>query len=186
MRQRMLLKQPGQGLRVALLIALSALVTACQLPWSLERAEAAPAPRSLITLPLPTVGAAVTPGAVVALAMPPTPTPTPTLSAAETDADTLVQRGEAVYTQNCATCHQPDGQGQGQYPALAGNGFVTANDPAQVITIVLDGRGAMPAFADTLANQEIAAVISYIRNSWGNNATVVTVEQVRTVVNSNE
>ena len=171
--------QRGQGLRIVLLVALAALVTACALPRPLERAAAAPAVRSLVTLPLPTVGAEVTPGPVVALVLPPTPTATPTLSAAETDAATLVQRGEVVYTDNCATCHQPDGQGQGQYPALAGSAFVTADEPTPVITTVLHGRGAMPAFEDTLANQEITAVVSYIRNSWGNDAAAVAVEQVR-------
>lgn len=39
----------------------------------------------------------------------------------------------------------------------------------------------MPAFQDTLSNQEIAAVISYVRKAWGNNASTVTVEQVRSV-----
>jgi mono/diheme cytochrome c family protein len=118
--------------------------------------------------------------------MPPTPTPTPTLAAGAADAETLVQRGAAIYAEHCASCHQADGQGQDDYPALAGSAFVTADDPAQVIETVLHGRGAMPAFEDTLANQAIAAVVSYIRNSWGNNTDAVTVEQVRTVTNTQE
>jgi mono/diheme cytochrome c family protein len=145
---------------------------------------AAPIGRSLAVLPLPTVGAEVTPGPIVALVSPPTPTPTPTLAAGEENAEALIARGETVYADNCATCHQPDGQGQGDYPALAGNAFVTADEPTAVIETVLYGRGEMPAFADTLANQEIAAVISYIRNSWGNSAAAVAVEQVRTVADS--
>lgn len=176
----------GRGMRVGLLIGFAALLAACQLPWSTNSMEARPIARALITLPLPTAGAVVTPGPIVGIVVPPTPTPTPTLAAEAASADALIQRGEAIYAETCATCHQPDGQGQGDYPALAGNRFVTADDPAQVIETVLHGRGAMPAFEDTLANQGIAAVVSYIRNSWGNSATAVAVEQVRSVVNGNE
>jgi mono/diheme cytochrome c family protein len=46
-------------------------------------------------------------------------------------------------------------------------------DPEPVIEIVVDGQGAMPAFGDELDDEEIAAVVSYIRNTWGNDAGVV-------------
>lgn len=173
------------GTLLGLLLCLVLSLAACQMEWTfMDSAEAAPAARSLVALPLPTVGAEVTPGPIVALVMPPTPTPTPTLAPDGGNSEALVQRGEVVYSENCATCHQPNGQGQGDYPALAGNAFVTAQDPTAIIQTVLNGRGAMPAFGDTLSNQEIAAVISYIRNGWGNSAETVTVEQVRSVVNN--
>lgn len=176
---------PKYGMLFGLLICLMLSMVGCQIDWTfVDNAEAAPAARSLVSLPLPTVGAQVTPGPIVALVIPPTPTPTPTLAPDGGSNEELVQRGEAVYTENCATCHQSNGQGQDDYPALAGNAFVTAQDPTAIIQTVRNGRGAMPAFGDTLSNQEIAAVISYIRNSWGNSAEPVAVEQVRSVANS--
>jgi glucose/arabinose dehydrogenase/cytochrome c5 len=90
----------------------------------------------------------------------------------------LISTGEQVYDDNCATCHQPDGQGSGGYPALAGNSFVTADDPSGVIEIVTNGRGSMPSFGDQLEPEEIAAVASYVRNSWENEASVVQVADV--------
>lgn len=163
-----------QRWRVYLLMVLIVLLMgACALT------PAAPA-RSLVNLPLPTAGAEVMTGPVVALVFPPTPTPSP-IPTAGAAGEQLINRGEQIYTANCATCHQPDGEGQGAYPALRENAFVTAQDPTQVIQTVLHGRGQMPAFQDTLSNQESAAVISYVRNAWGNNASTVTVEQVRSV-----
>ncbi|MEZ4728464.1 MAG: cytochrome c [Caldilineaceae bacterium] len=142
--------------------------------------EPAAAVRSLVNLPLPTADAAVMTGPVVALVFPPTPTPPP-IPTAGAAGEQLINRGEQRYAAHCVTCHQPDGAGQGAYPALSGNAFVTDQEPTQVIQTVLYGRGQMPAFQDTLSNQEIAAVISYIRKAWDNNASAVTVEQVRPV-----
>ncbi|MEZ4617592.1 MAG: cytochrome c [Caldilineaceae bacterium] len=109
-----------------------------------------------------------------------TVTPAPTLAV-----ETLVQRGAMLYTSNCAPCHRPNGEGNlGRFPALNNNAFVTAQMPTPLIRTVLYGRGVMPAFAPTLSDQEVAAVLSYIRNSWGNDASMIdsaAVQQVEPV-----
>jgi cytochrome c oxidase subunit II len=79
----------------------------------------------------------------------------------------LSERGAKVYAANCAVCHQPTGKGAGQFPALDGSKI--ANGPiAQHVSIVLHGKGAMPSWAPTLNDVEIASVITFERNSWGN------------------
>ncbi|CAB3766295.1 hypothetical protein LMG29542_05335 [Paraburkholderia humisilvae] len=79
----------------------------------------------------------------------------------------LSERGAKVYAANCAVCHQPTGKGVGQFPALDGSKIV--NGPiAQHVSIVLHGKGAMPSWAPTLNNVEIASVITFERNAWGN------------------
>src|SRR5690606_12421381 len=93
----------------------------------------------------------------------------------------LIEMGEAIYMSNCAPCHQPNGEGNlGIFPALNRNAFVTVRDPTAVIDVVLHGRQVMPAFEATLSAQEVAAVLSYIRNAWDNQAPVVDPEVVDT------
>jgi mono/diheme cytochrome c family protein len=91
----------------------------------------------------------------------------------------LINQGGNVYMAYCAACHQEGGEGvEGIYPALAGSPFVTAEDPSQVLQVVLIGRGGMPHFQQYLTTDELAAVVSYVRNGWGNNASAVSPEQV--------
>jgi len=82
----------------------------------------------------------------------------------------LIQRGEKVYTANCVACHQAQGQGTPamKAPALAGSKIVTGPKEAHIDT-VLQGRPntAMQSFK-ALGNADLAAVITYERNSWGN------------------
>ena len=80
----------------------------------------------------------------------------------------LLARGEKVYAANCAACHRPDGKGAGPIKALDGS-QVVLTDPAGQINILLNGaaNGAMPAWK-TLSDTEIAAVITYTKNSWSN------------------
>ncbi|MDR5770388.1 cytochrome c oxidase subunit II [Caballeronia sp. LP006] len=81
--------------------------------------------------------------------------------------DELKTRGAAVYASNCAVCHQPTGKGGGPFPAL--DGSKVANGPiADHVSIVLHGKGAMPPWQSTLNDVEIASVITYERNTWGN------------------
>ena len=89
----------------------------------------------------------------------------------------LAQDGEALYAQHCASCHQPLGEGLGTFPPLAGNAFVTG-DAAAVVTLLLHGRAAMPAFAAILDDAEIAAVLTHVRGAWGNDAGPVDTERV--------
>ena len=98
------------------------------------------------------------------------------------DDATLIAMGETLYLGNCAPCHQPNGEGNlATFPALNRNAFVTVSDPTAVIDTVLNGRELMPAFAVTLSAQEVAAVISYIRNAWKNQAPTVNAQQVRSM-----
>jgi cytochrome c oxidase subunit 2 len=98
------------------------------------------------------------------------------------DANELAARGEKVYSANCVACHQPAGQGSPQVkaPALAGSKFVTGPEEGPIDT-VLNGRPntAMQAFSRQLSDTEIAAVITYARNSWGNKASEVQPAEVK-------
>lgn len=81
--------------------------------------------------------------------------------------DELKARGEKVYASNCAVCHQPNGKGAGVFPALDGSKI--ANGPiAEHVSIVLHGKGAMPPWNTALNDVEIASVVTFERNSWGN------------------
>jgi cytochrome c oxidase subunit II len=79
----------------------------------------------------------------------------------------LKERGEKVYASNCAVCHQPTGKGAGAFPALDGS-KVVQGPLAGHVSIVLHGKNAMPSWAPTLNDVEIASVITFERNSWGN------------------
>ena len=88
--------------------------------------------------------------------------------------DELKTRGEKVYTANCAACHQANGKGvPGAFPALDGDAVVNGPRGDQ-IHVVLEGKveGAkqMPAWKAVLSDTEIAAVITYTRNTWSNKA----------------
>jgi len=88
----------------------------------------------------------------------------------------LMARGEKVYDQICVACHAAQGQGTPamKAPALAGNKFVIGAKNGPIDT-VLNGRPntAMQAFGKQLSDTEIAAVLTYVRNSWGNKAPEV-------------
>ena len=87
--------------------------------------------------------------------------------------------GGSIYATKCAVCHGATGQGApGTFPALAGNLDVTPTDPTGIITTVAHGKGVMPAWRGQLSNADIAAVITYIRSSWGNKAGPVTEAEV--------
>jgi cytochrome c oxidase subunit 2 len=81
----------------------------------------------------------------------------------------LVARGEKVYNANCAACHKADGSGAGPIKALVGSPVVLAEDKLAQIKVLLNGQnnGAMPAWKQ-LSDTEIAAVITYTKNSWSN------------------
>ena len=82
----------------------------------------------------------------------------------------LMELGEATYQKACLACHQANGEGiPGAFPALK-NSPVALGDPAQHIDIVLNGKPgtAMQAFRDQFSAVELAAVITYERNAWGN------------------
>ncbi|HEV2976996.1 MAG TPA: cytochrome c oxidase subunit II [Casimicrobiaceae bacterium] len=90
------------------------------------------------------------------------------------DAKELIARGEKVYAANCAACHQATGKGvAGAFPALDGSKVVTGPKDDQIKTVlngvVKNGQPtAMVAWKGTLSDVDIAAVITYTRNSWSN------------------
>ncbi len=110
----------------------------------------------------------------------PTEAPTPAVEASPTPDpdDEIIAMGETLYLANCADCHGAGGQGVGGFPPLDGSPVVTAEDPSAAIRQVLFGGGPMPAFQNVLDNEEIAAVLSYVRNAWTNDAPIVEPEQV--------
>ena len=81
----------------------------------------------------------------------------------------LVARGEKVYAANCVACHQSSGKAAGPIKALDGSALVLDADKSKQIAILLNGaaNGAMPAWKQ-LSDTEIAAVITYTKNNWGN------------------
>jgi cytochrome c oxidase subunit 2 len=85
--------------------------------------------------------------------------------------DELMEKGEQVYNKICAACHQATGQGiPGVFPAIAGSKIATG-DQAAHINIVVHGKSgtAMQAFGEQLNAVDLAAVITYERNAFGNN-----------------
>jgi cytochrome c oxidase subunit 2 len=89
--------------------------------------------------------------------------------------DELMAKGEEVYKTNCAACHMPNGAGvPPAFPALAGSAIATG-DAAAHIDVVLNGTPgtAMAAYKGILNDVDLAAVITYERNAWGNAASVV-------------
>jgi ubiquinol-cytochrome c reductase cytochrome b subunit len=99
-------------------------------------------------------------------------------------------QGASIYSANCAGCHGATGTGTpGTFPPLAQNPDVTGN-PDAIIKIVVNGKSGpltvkgstynsqMPAWKGNLSNAQIAQVITYIRNAWGNKASTVTEAQI--------
>lgn len=87
------------------------------------------------------------------------------------DEETLMARGEEIYTQTCVACHQANGKGlPGVFAALDGNeAYVLAPMKEQILTVLNGHPGtAMAAFRDQLNDVEIASVITYTRNAWSN------------------
>lgn len=90
-----------------------------------------------------------------------------------------MDKGQRVYEQVCAGCHQARGEGVSPiYPKLDGNTFVQENG-MQVVHLVLNGRGGMPSFRDELTLKEVVDVITYIRQAWGNKGNAISEQKVR-------
>ena len=115
--------------------------------------------------------------------LPQTPPPAPREPVRASAAE--MARGGKLYEQHCAQCHGDAGEGAGQaYPPLAGNRAVTMAVPANLVRVVLSGGYppatagnprpyGMPPFSHVLDDAEVAAVVTYIRGSWGNAADPV-------------
>jgi mono/diheme cytochrome c family protein len=163
--------------------------------WPLEQIEqllaTGTSPRSTVLGPMAEVVLHSTqyldPGDIRAMAvylkaLPPTPADTDPREVARAGSDALA-RGGKLYEQHCAACHGSQGEGvRGAYPALAGNRAVTMPVTANLVQVVLNGgfppatRGnprpfGMPPFAMAMSDADVAAVLTYIRSSWGNKAS---------------
>jgi len=103
-------------------------------------------------------------------------------------------RGKSVYESVCGICHNSDGTGKpGQAPALAGSEWVTAKGVNRLAHIPLAGVAGtiqvggkdwnlnMAAMGAALPDEDVAAVLTYIRSSWGNKAEAVTTDDVKKV-----
>jgi len=114
----------------------------------------------------------------------------------KSEGDVLFASGRQIYGIYCIVCHQPTGQGLAPLnPPLAGSDWVLEEGPGRIARMVLDGgqgpitvsgqvyNGTMIAHRDLLTDDEIAAVLTYIRQNqnWGNNASAVTPDQVKAI-----
>ena len=105
----------------------------------------------------------------------------------------LMRAGGAIYQDNCSACHTPNGAGVARlFPALRGNALVQSDDPTGSLHAVLHGARAvatdaaptgpgMAGLAWKLDDAQTAAVVTYIRNAWGNAAAPVSAEAARAV-----
>ena len=153
-------------------------------------AQSAPAAPSGTTQAAPPQGSGMAPAVQAPAAQAPVvQAPAPAAQGTPVQASA---NGAQVYTVNCVSCHGEQGAGvAGAFPAMAGNKAVLGDDKylSNVLLYGLQGQinvngqvynGVMPAWAASLTDAEIAAVITHIRVSWGNTAPAVTEAAVRT------
>jgi len=117
-------------------------------------------------------------------------TPRPAPSREPAPAASSSGPGALLYDRHCAACHGDRGEGAtGAYPALAGSRAVTMTSPANLVHVVLEGGFApatagnprpygMPPFATVLNNDDVAALLTHVRGSWGNRAAAVSAVDV--------
>jgi mono/diheme cytochrome c family protein len=118
-----------------------------------------------------------------------TPPPAPTSALPTTESSLLISLGKSVYDARCASCHGAQGEGKPpHWPPLANNQSIEMQSAVNPIRMVLNGgyppgtQGnpmpyGMPPFAGLLSDNEVAAVVSYIRTAWGNRGTPVSARE---------
>ena len=102
--------------------------------------------------------------------------------------------GQQLYKRSCINCHKSHGKGiQNVYPPLAGSDWVTTEDPSIPVRIVLHGLkgeivvnnirydSAMVGWGETLNDEQIANIVTYIRTSWGNEGSAVSADEVKVI-----
>jgi mono/diheme cytochrome c family protein len=119
----------------------------------------------------------------------PAPRPPAASALPSTESSLLISLGKTVYDARCATCHGAQGEGKPpHWPPLAGNQSIEMESAVNPIRMVLNGgyppgtEGnprpyGMPPFAGQLSDNEVAAVVSYIRTAWGNRGTAVSARE---------
>lgn len=146
-------------------------VAAAPAATATDAAPAAPA----VEAPAPAPAEAAPAPATEVAAAPAQPAAAATGAASKDD---LMKAGEKVYNANCAACHQPTGKGiPPNFPSLVGSAVVNGPADAQIAQ-VLKGKNMMPPFPQ-LSDADIAAVITYTRNSWGNSSGLVQAGEVK-------
>ena len=91
-------------------------------------------------------------------------------------AESAEETGEALFLKNCAECHQRDGKGISNiYPSLAGNEVVMGSG-VDVALVLIIGRGEMPSFSNAMSSNEMAKVINYVRNAFGNKGELISID----------
>lgn len=99
--------------------------------------------------------------------------------------------GQMLYTQNCASCHQANGEGlKGAFPPLKGSPIVLGDDLELFVNIIMQGYDAREEYAvmsavgmnNNLTPEEVTAIINHEKTSWGNNAKTVTAEEVKKIM----
>jgi mono/diheme cytochrome c family protein len=107
--------------------------------------------------------------------------------------DPQMRVGEAIYIDTCSACHVRSGAGiEHIFPRLAGSPVVKQDDPTTLVRVILTGTRAaatdatptspaMPSLGYRLNDSQTAAVVTYIRNAWGNAASAVTADTVKTL-----
>ncbi len=99
--------------------------------------------------------------------------------------------GVALYTSNCQSCHQENGEGlKGAFPPLKASAIVNNDNPEMMINIIMKGYDARPEYGvmppvgvnNNLKPEEITAIINHERSSWGNNARKIPVEEVQKIM----
>jgi mono/diheme cytochrome c family protein len=104
--------------------------------------------------------------------------------------DPAMVSGAHIYADECAACHTNEGTGAADlFPALKASPVVQADNPVTLVHVVLHGAqsvgtttagaSAMPAFGGQMSDQQLADVLTYIRNSWGNAAPAVSADTVK-------
>ncbi|MDX1939392.1 MAG: cytochrome c [Saprospiraceae bacterium] len=100
-----------------------------------------------------------------------------------------INRGKDVYTTNCVACHQADGKGIAKvFPPLAKSDYLMADKERSIAQVLYGADKEMVVNGETynvpmlgfsaLSDQEIADVLNYVRNTWGNKGKIVTAEEV--------
>ena len=122
---------------------------------------------------------------------------TPAASAQDAALETQMKAGQTVYMTVCFACHQPTGMGlPGMFPPLVGSDWVGTPKPNRLIRMVLHGLSGpitlngkpfttpaplMPPQGAALSDQQIADVLTFVRNSFGHRASAVSAEEVKTI-----
>lgn len=110
---------------------------------------------------------------------------------AKNDNPVSLPDGELLYSKNCASCHQANGEGlKGAFPSLKGSPIVLGDDLELFVNIIMLGYDARPEYAvmnavgtdNNLTPEEVTAIINHEKTSWGNNAKTVTPEEVKKIM----